>query len=27
LPSDDLKLVIGLMLFPLVILPHGGSLL
>jgi hypothetical protein len=27
LPSHDLELVIGLALFPLVILSHGGSLL
>jgi len=27
LPADNLKLVIGLTLFPLVILSHGGSLL
>jgi len=27
LPSDYFKLVIGLVLFPLVILSHGGSLL
>ena len=27
LPADDLKLVIGLTLFPLIILSHGGTLL
>ena len=27
LPSDDLELVIGLALFPLVFVSHGGSLL